>query len=221
MVLALPEWSYLSSRTLYLEAWQGPKPTSNFLDISVPSLLRVLQHLETLKVWEPESSAKLQNLLQGTSLDKREQRLIRLQEGWPEWEAAAAHLPAPCSRLWDVVISHADSSADIAFARALKQILERTGWGLRVFLNDDSVLPGVHPDSYMQQALESTQLVILLFSKEYFSRLASMSELKLLWERHVLHEVQLLPVFLSMTVEECKRELSSILQPGAPGCMNP
>ena len=42
-------------------------------------------------------------------------------------------------------ISHAGNSADKPFARALTRLLERTGWGLRVFLDDDSLVPGGSP----------------------------------------------------------------------------
>ena len=102
------------------------------------------------------------------------------------------------------------------FARALVLLLSRTGWGLRVFLDDTSLLAGFDPDSSMQQALESTQVALLLFSKEFFLRSATMSELKLLLERHKQRRAQLLPVFLRLTVEECKIELRSLRQPGVP-----
>ena len=82
---------------------------------------------------------------QGTPLQKREQREIRAQPGAKDWEAAAARFEAPPSHAWDVFISHAGNSADKPFARALARLLERTGWGLRVFLDDDSLVPGGSP----------------------------------------------------------------------------
>ena len=42
-------------------------------------------------------------------------------------------------------VSHAGNSADKPFARAAAALLERTGWGLRVFLDDDSLVPGGAP----------------------------------------------------------------------------
>ena len=118
--------------------------------------------------------------------------------------------------LWDVFVSHAGNSADKPFARALKQILERTGWNLRVFLDDDSLVPGADPGNSMQRAMETSRVAVILFSKEFFRRTATMRELRLLLERHRLRRAELLPVFLRVTVEECMGELTSLLQPGAP-----
>ena len=142
-------------------------------------------------------------------------QVISKQEGLSEWAAAAAQLSAPSAYDWDVFISHAGNSADKPFAQALVQLLEGTQWGLRVFLDDNSLVPGGDPDRSMQDALQSAQVALLLFSSDFLKRTATMSELKLLLERHAAHRVELLPVFLRMTVKECKEKLSSLLQPGA------
>ena len=156
-----------------------------------------------------------EDFVQGTSLDTSEQQIICMQPGMQAWQAAAAQLPSPSSHDWDVFISHAGNSADKPFARALKQILERTGWGLRIFLDDDSLVPGGDPNRSMLLAMETTQVAVILFSTEFFRRPATKSELKLLLERQRQRRAELLPVFLRLTVEECKGELSSYRQPGA------
>ena len=141
--------------------------------------------------------------------------MINDQEDLPEWRAAPAYLPNPSSCNWDVIISHAGNSADKPFAHALVQLLGQTGWGLRIFLDSNSLLPGGAHGSVMLQAIESTEVAVLLLSKEYFKKVTAMSELTLLLERHALRNVQLLPVFLRMTLQECEGELSTLLQPGA------
>ena len=131
-----------------------------------------------------------------------------------EWEAAAAQHDTPSPHSWDLFISHAGDDADKPFARALKQLLERLGWGLRVFLDDESLPPCAHPKNYMRSAMKSTHVAALLFSKEFFERTATKDELELLLKQHTRRRVELLPVFLRVTVAECQKELNSLFPQG-------
>lgn len=131
-----------------------------------------------------------------------------------DWMGAASRLGAPSAHSWDVFISHAGNKADKPFARALKQLLERTRWGLRVFLDDESLQPSTAPGQAMQAAMESTHIALLLFSTEFFERGATIGELEVLLERHRRSRVQLFPVFLRLTVEECTEKLAELLHTG-------
>jgi hypothetical protein len=154
-------------------------------------------------------------------LQRKEQRVIAELPGVPDWRAAAAAHAPPDTCAWDVFISHAGDSADKPFARALKALLERTGWRLRVFLDDDSLQPAGDAHCAMVAAMESTAVAVLLFSVEFFERGAPVAELRLLAGRHALHRVQLLPVFLRMRVEDCRRCLAKTLGQGAPAPQPP
>ena len=66
----------------------------------------------------------------------------------------------------------------------------------------------------MRDALEATQVALVLFSEEFFERGATKGELAVLMERHARHRVQLLPVFLRLGVEECKRRMRGVLGEG-------
>ena len=154
----------------------------------------------------PDTSAALQH---------DEQQAIAQLPGVSDWQAAAAAHAPPRTFDWDVFISHAGNSADKPFAKALKELLERTGWGLCIFLDDESLQPGDDPQHTMQAAMESTAVAVVLFSAEFFERAATGAELRLLTARHALHRVQLLPVFLRMRVEDCKRRVADTLGQGA------
>lgn len=41
VALVMPQLSYPSNESMYLEAWRGLAPVSSFICISVPSLLQV------------------------------------------------------------------------------------------------------------------------------------------------------------------------------------
>ena len=150
-----------------------------------------------------------------TPLQEREQQAITQQPGVPEWLAAAKAHPPPQACEWDVFISYAGNSADKPFARALKALLERTGWDLRIYLDDDSLRPAGDGKLSLQGAMQSAAVAVVLFSAEYFERAATDAELRELSARHALNRVQLLPVFLRLSVEDCKRRLANILGPGA------
>ena len=151
----------------------------------------------------------------GEPLQVQEQQAITLQPGVSDWLAAAAAHPTPDTHDWDVFISHAGNSADKPFARALFRLLKRTGWGLRVFLDDESLVPAQEPHAAMRAAMESTAVAILLFSAEFFQRPATEKELQVLMDRRALNRVQLLPVFLRMQVDDCKQIMAGILGQGA------
>ena len=132
-----------------------------------------------------------------------------------DWkDAAAAHDP-PSPYSWDVFLSHAGNRADKPFARALMELLQTCWPGVRVFLDDASLRPGADARAAMQAAIESTHVAVLLLSNEFFRRPATRGELDLLLDRHRLHRVQLLPVFLRLTVEDCQRELTALYGAGA------
>lgn len=132
-----------------------------------------------------------------------------------DWRAAAAAHAPPSPYDWDVFISHAGNKADKPFARALQELLERCWPDARVFLDDASLRPGADAQAAMQAAMESTHVAVLLLSAEFFQRSATKGELEVLLDRHRLHRVQLLPVFLRMRVEDCKRHLAEALGQGA------
>ena len=67
----------------------------------------------------------------------------------------------------------------------------------------------------MQRAMETTQVAVLLFSTEFFRRSATKRELRVLLDRQQQHHVQLLPVFLRLTVEDCKRAMRFLYWTGA------
>ena len=135
------------------------------------------------------------------------------------WTRAAASYEADNQHNpyeYDVFISHAGKGADKPFARVLKKLLERTGWHApeRVFLDDESLLATCNPEECMERAIEQTHVAVLLFSAEFFERPATKHELKVLMGRYAQHCVQLLPVFLHLTVEECKQKVCSLLGEG-------
>ena len=154
-------------------------------------------------------------LAQAAPLVSREQQIIRSQPGATEWEAAAAQratLPSPL--MWDLLISHAGNSSDKLFACALKQLIERLGWAARVFLHVASSSPGLDSHSHMLHSLGPAHVIVLLCSKDFLRRSATQGGLELLLKRHARLEAVLLPVFLSVTVEESERELSGLLKQG-------
>ena len=150
-------------------------------------------------------------------LRKEEQQVIENLPGMSEWEKAAEALQPPDAYVWHVFISHAGNDADKPFARSLKTLLMRTCWGLRVFLDDESLQPGSNPLEDMDIAMNSTAVGLLLFSKDFFERQATLRELRVLYSRHASHRVQLLPVFLRMRVEDCRH----ILEDKLGGASNP
>ncbi len=155
---------------------------------------------------------------QGVPLRKGEQHSIQQQVGVSDWKIAAERYAAPSAYSWDVFISHAGNKADKAFAWPLKQLLEGAGWGLRIFLDDESLQTSTDPAQSMQAAMESTHIALLLFRKEFFEREATKGKLKVLLERHASHRVLLFPVFLRLTVEECAEKIASLLEAGAVRC---
>ena len=62
--------------------------------------------------------------------------------------------------------------------------------------------------------MKSTHVAALLFSKEFFERTATKDELELLLKQHTRRRVELLPVFLRVTVAECQKELNSLFPQG-------
>ena len=148
----------------------------------------------------------------GTPLQKREVQAVARQGSW---RGAANLYPAPQTYKWDVFISHAGNGADKPFALALYEMLQGTGWGLRVFLDDRSLQCARNGWADIMAAADSTAVAVLLFSPEYFERPATRAELKQLIARHDRHHVELLPVFLRLSVEECNVRTAAELGEGA------
>ena len=138
------------------------------------------------------------------------------QSGEPSWKEAARDYTPPRSCRWDVFISHAGNSADTPFASALYRMLEGTSWGLEVFLAHESLQYAQNGWGGIEAAINTSAIAVLLFSTEYFERECPRKELKMFIERHALHRVLLLPVFLRLRVEECNRRAADVLQQGAP-----
>ena len=147
----------------------------------------------------------------------REEKCWNIQQGVEkeDWARIASQYVAPPTCKWDVFISHAGNSADKPFALALEELLKGTGWGLRIFLDEKSLQPSTDPAQSMQAAIESTHVALVLFSTEFFERSATISELERILDRHARGHVMFLPVFLRLTVEDCKRKLASLLGRGA------
>ena len=121
----------------------------------------------------------------------------------------APHLRTPSAYAFDVFISHAGHRADKPFAKVLRDVL-KAGWGMEVFLDETDLRHGTSPQQRMQKAMEESQVALLLFSNDFFRRDATRWELEFLLTHHAEHRVQLLPVFLRMTVAEAKLELASV-----------
>ena len=173
-----------------------------------------------LKLWSrlpsPACVCCVQRLADNRApLQHKEQQASAELPGVSDWQAVAAEFPPPETYAWDVFISHAGAAADKPFARALYKLLERTGWGLRIFLDEESLQPAGDAQRAIQAALQSTAVAVLLFSAETFERVATGAELRALVAQHALRRVRLLPVFLRMRVEDCKRSLANILGQGA------
>ena len=152
----------------------------------------------------------------GAPLQQEEVQAIVGLPGLSAWQAAAAAHAAPDIYDWDVFISHAGNSADKRFAEALDRLLEHMGWGLRVFMADKSLVEGLaNPAGAIDVAMKSTAIAVVLFSAEFFVRDATKAEVEVLMARLAQHHVQLLPVFLRITVEDCKRSLAHLLGKGA------
>ena len=153
----------------------------------------------------------------GQDIPVREEKCQKIERRVEKahWAQIARDYVAPPTCRWDVFISHAGNSADKPFAKALKELLEGTGWGLRIFLDEESLELTTDPDESMQAALESTHVALVLFSTEFFERSATIAELETIMERHARYRLMFLPVFLRLTVEDCKRKLASLLNRGA------
>jgi hypothetical protein len=130
-----------------------------------------------------------------------------------EWAEVARTLHIPSMYIWDMFISHAGNLADKPFARAVKYVLERC-WQLRIFLDDESLEPGTSSREAMDHAMNHSQLALILYSHEFFQREATIGELRHLVARQRNQRIQLLPVFLRVTVEEAKDHLVEILGEG-------
>lgn len=123
--------------------------------------------------------------------------------------------PAPLTCKWDVFISHAGNGADKPFALALYDMLQRTGWGLNVFLDDRSLQYTRIGWDDIVAAIDSTAIAVMLFSPEFFERDAPKAELKQILARHARDQLVVLPVFLRMRVEECNRKAAVVMEQGA------
>jgi hypothetical protein len=118
---------------------------------------------------------------------------------------------------WDVFISHAGRDADKLFALKLQNLLNDAGIVLRVSLDLASLRVGEHSGPQVAEAMKSSRVGLLLLSREFFERPAPQAELAVLLERKDAQHIQLLPVFLSMTIEECTAELEAAFPGGLCG----
>ena len=160
---------------------------------------------------EPARCCQAQLADSRAPLQQEELAVIADLPGVYDWRAAAEQHAAPATCAWDVFISHAGCGADKGSARAVYRLLERTGWGLRIFLDDESLQPGSDAQHSIQSALHSTAIAVLPFSTEFFNGSATRAELQLLASRHAGSWVQLLPVFLQMNVVHSLRSMAAIL----------
>ena len=82
-------------------------------------------------------------------------------------------------------------------------------------MDEESLEACADPVQSMQAAMESTHVALVLFSTEFLEQSATIAELETIMERHARYRLMFLPVFLRLTVEDCKRKLASLLGRGA------
>jgi hypothetical protein len=112
-----------------------------------------------------------------------------------------------------VFISHAGRAADKPLALKLWDLLAAPGVGLRVFLDERSLRLGQDAGPQLAAAMQSSRVGLLLLSPEFFERTATLGELEVLFARKSYRHIDLLPVFLRVTVEEC----DALLEANFPG----
>ena len=151
--------------------------------------------------------------MQGAPPLKKEQEAIQEQPGYYDWTADAAGLKQGQSYTRDVLIVHA-GNADYPFASALKQALQGTGWGLKVATSNINLVSSVSAERLMLEAIKTTHVAVMLVSPRVFERPAAAAELGLLMSQYHSRNIQLLPVFLHLTPEECHRRLQGLLGEG-------
>ena len=101
---------------------------------------------------------------------------------------------------WDVFVCHAGT--DKPFARMLRDAM--LPYGLRCFVDEDSLKMACDAPSTMDHAVRNTQIAVVLLCKEFFNREAPQEELKLFLSNYEACKNNILPVFLSVTVECCE-----------------
>jgi hypothetical protein len=123
------------------------------------------------------------------------------------WRDAPGLLGRGANR-WDAFISHAGKDADKPFATKLRQLLDKDGIGLRVFVDEKDLVVGEHTRPALERAMKSSTVAILLLSKDFFERVDTcLYELEFLIKREQRRCIKLVPVFLRLTPPECSEEL--------------
>lgn len=103
---------------------------------------------------------------------------------------------------WDVFVCHA--GPDKPFALALRKRLPAE---LRCFVDEDSLLVGDHATVCMERAVKSTQIAVILLSHTFFSKngRAPQTELRWILDDWADDRIKMVPVFLGVEVNECKK----------------
>ena len=150
-------------------------------------------------------------MVQGPPPTAWEPDIIQQQPGVSNWIAAAADFDIPWSYDSDVFIRHAGIRTDKPLTRALKRLLEKMGWYLGVNTDDE---PRMSPEEWVRHGMRTSRVVVLLFSWEYFQLASAKEEMRDLLDQYALQRVRLLPVFLRIPVEDCKRQMTRLLGRG-------
>ena len=134
------------------------------------------------------------------------------------WKRAAALYEPSKLYSFDVVISHAGDDPDRSLAHNLATVLMETNWVAwrsRIWPSAHAAPSGkALKEIHTIDALQTTNIAVVLFSNEYFERPACREELKVLMSRYAQHRMQLLPVYLRLTKKQCKPQSSSVLGKG-------
>ncbi|KAK9818211.1 hypothetical protein WJX72_008866 [[Myrmecia] bisecta] len=100
---------------------------------------------------------------------------------------------------WDVFICHAGE--DKPFGRLLWDRLVLHD--LRAFLDDESLVLGTQVDQSLERAAKSTQIAVVLLSREFFQKEWPRKELGWFLSHAEATRAQVIPVFLRITADEC------------------
>ena len=99
---------------------------------------------------------------------------------------------------WDVFVCHA--GPDKPFALTLAKRLPAQ---LRCFVDEQSLLVGDHATLCMEDAVNTTQIAVVLLCRTFFSREDPQKELGWILENWAEGRTTVVPVFLGVTPKQC------------------
>ena len=102
---------------------------------------------------------------------------------------------------WDIFVCHAGEEKP--FAQLLRNCLN--GLGLRCFVDEDDLRVADNAQQAMDAALRTTHIAVVLLCEEFFQKEAPQEELRQILIGRRACRNELVPVFLGVSVEECKK----------------